>query len=158
MSAKPNMVQVLNVYASICEQVLKEALDKTSATHKTVNSVASEVTEDNDKVSLKLFARKYVSLLETGRKPTSKNPSPEMIDFLTDYARARGMDKPESAAWAIAKTINKEGDKTYRSGGRDVYSAELNKFVQEVVEAVEAEFVGFYVREIKYAFGGTNNS
>lgn len=152
------MVQVLKVYGSIGEQVLKDALDKVSATHKTVESVRSEVTETESTTSLKLFAREFVSLLEKGRKPTSKNPSPDMIQFLTDYARARGMEDPESAAWAIAKTINKEGDKTHRAGGRDVYSKELNKFVQEVIEAVTKEFKGFYISQIKQAFGGTNNT
>lgn len=152
MCAKANMAQVLTVYGSIGEQVLKDALDKVSATNKTVQSVRSEVTETETSTKLQLFAREFVGLLETGRKPTSKNPSPDMIALLTDYARARGMDKPESAAWAIAKTINKEGDKTHRQGGRDVYSKELAIFAKEVTEAVQKEFKGFYLNQIKKAF------
>lgn len=152
MCAKSNMVQVLTVMGSIGEQTLKEALDKVSATHQTVNSVSSEVTETDYTVSLKLFARKYVGLLQTGRKPTTKNPSPEMIELLTEYAKARGMSKPESAAWAIAKTINKQGDKIFRSGGRDVYSTELDKFVEEVTQSVMKELSDFYVRELVNTF------
>jgi hypothetical protein len=152
MCAKANMVQTLTIMGSIGEQTLKDAVDKVSATHKTVNSIHSLVTETSNTTRLQLIAREWFSLLESGRKPTTKNPSPDMIKLLTDYAQARGMSNPESAAWAIAKTINKEGDKTYRSGGRDVYSKELDKFVEEVTEAVMKEFKGFYVNEIQNAF------
>lgn len=152
MSAKPNIAQVLTVYGSIGGQVLKDSLDQISATNKTVQSVRSEVTETETTTRLQLFAREFTSLLEKGRRPTSKNPSPDMIKLLTEYAQARGMSDPESAAWAIAKTINKEGDKTHRQGGRDVYSKELDKFVKEVIDAIQKEFVGFYVNEIKQAF------
>lgn len=152
MCAKPNMVQVLTVYGSIGEQVLKDAVDKVSATNKTVESIRSEVTETETKTRLQLLAREWFSLIEKGRRPTSKGPSPEMIEFLTEYAQARGMSNPESAAWAIAKTINKEGDRTHRAGGRSVYTPELDKFVKEVIGAITKEFTGFYVNEIKQAF------
>lgn len=158
MCAKANMVQVLTVYGSIGEQVLKDSLDKVSATNKTVASVRSQVTESDTKTKLQLIARAFTSLLEKGIKPSGKNPSPDMIEMLTDYARARGIDKPESAAWGIAKTILKKGDKTNRQGGRDVYSQELNKFVEEVKEAVKKEFKGFYVNQIKQAFKGNGGS
>lgn len=152
------MVQLLTVYGSIGEQVLKDAVDKVSATHKTIESIRSEVVDSDTSTSLKLFAREWFSLIEKGRGPTDKGPSPEMIELLTDYAQARGMNDPKSAAWAIAKTINKRGDKTHREGGRLVYSPELDKFVKEVVEAVQKEFAGFYVKQIKQAFGGVNNT
>lgn len=141
--------QILQAYASIGEQVVKDALDKVSATNKTVMSVRSEVISDDTKDSLKIYARKYVELLESGRRPTSKNPSPEMIQLLTEYAKARGMNKPESAAWGIAKKINKEGDKTYRAGGRVVYSDELNKFVEELKAEASKVFKGSFLREVK---------
>lgn len=146
------MVQTLTVYGSIGEQVLKDAVDKVSATHKTVESIRSEVTETETTTRLQLLAREWFSLIEKGRKPTTKGPSPEMIKFLTEYAQARGMSKPENAAWAIAKTINKEGDRTHRAGGRLVYTPELDKFVKEVIGAITKEFTGFYVNEIKQAF------
>lgn len=152
MCAKANMVQILTVYGSIGEQVLKDAVDKVSASHKTVNSIKSVVTETETSTKLQIIAREFFSLLEKGIKPSGKNPPPEMIEMLTGYAQDRGMTDPENAAWAIAKTILKEGDKTHRSGGREVYSQELYKFVKEVTEAVKKEFVGFYVNEIKQAF------
>lgn len=152
MCAKANLVPILTVYGSIGEQVLKDAVDKVSATHETVNSITSEVTETEATTRLQIFAREFFSLLEKGIRPSGKNPPPEMIEMLTDYAKARGMSKPEDAAWGIAKTILNKGDKTHRQGGREVYSKELVKFVEEVTEAIEKEFVGFYVSEIKKAF------
>lgn len=144
-----DVAQILQVYASIGEQVMKDALDQVSATNKTVMSVRSEVISSETKDSLKIYARKYVELLEKGRGPTSKNPSPEMIQLLTEYAQARGMEKPESAAWAMAKKMNKEGDRTFRRGGRIVYSAELNKFVEELKAECTKVFKGSFLREVK---------
>ena len=152
MCAKPNMMQVLTVMGSIGEQVLKDAVDKVSATHKTVNSIHKEVTETETTTRLRLLARKYISLLEKGIKPSGKNPPPEMIELLTEYARARGISDPEDAAQGMARTILDKGDKTHRQGGRDVYSKELDKFVEEVTQAVMKEFEGFYVEEIQKAF------
>jgi hypothetical protein len=153
-----NIEEILQVYGSIGEQVLKDALDKVSATHKTIQSIRSEVVSTETKDILRFIGREYIQLLEIGRKPTTKGPSPEMIEMLTDYARARGFDKPESAAWAIAKTINKEGDRTFRMGGRDVYSSELNKFVEELKKECSKSFAGFYLSSVKNTFNGANGT
>lgn len=147
MSASIN--ELLTVYGAIGEQVLKDALDNVSATHKTVNSVRSQVTSTATKDTLQLLGREYINLLETGRKPTSKGPSQEMIDNLKDYARSLGFDDPDRAAWAIAKEINKKGDRTFRMGGRNVYSNELNKFVEELKVECKKTFVGSSLKFLK---------
>lgn len=147
-----NIAQVLEVYGSVGTQLLKDAIDEVSATHRTIQSIRHEVTSTETIERLQFIGRKYIQALETGVSPTDKNPSPDMIELLTEYARARGMDNPKSAAWAMAKTIQKKGDKTFRIGGRDVYSSELNKFVEELKTEVTKTFVGNYVSEIKKAF------
>lgn len=153
-----NIQQILQSYGPIGVEVLKQAISQVEATGKTAQSIRFETESTEKKDRLLLIGRAYFELIEKGRRPTTKGPSPEMIELLTDYAKARGMDKPESAAWAIAKTINKEGDKTYRSGGRLVYSPELIKFVEEVKDAIVKEFKRGYLLEIKGAFkGGSNN-
>lgn len=144
--------QVLEVYGSIGEQLLKDAIDQVSATHRTVQSIRHEVTSTDTYDRLTFIGRKYIEALETGVSPTSKGPSSEMIELLTEYAQARGMENPKSAAWAMAKTIQKKGDRTFRIGGRDVYSSELNKFVEELKEEVKKTFRGNYLSEIKQAF------
>jgi hypothetical protein len=147
-----SMQQVLEVYGSIGEQLLKDAIDQVSATHRTVQSIRFEVTSTDTTDRLTFIGRKYIEALETGVSPTSKGPSSEMIELLTEYAQARGMEDPKSAAWAMAKTIQAKGDRTFRIGGRDVYSSELNKFVEELKEEVKRTFVGNYISEIRQAF------
>lgn len=144
---------VLAQYGPIGVDVLRNAIAQVEATGKTSQSIRYEVSEDR----LLLIGRAYFSLIEKGRKPTAKGPSREMIDFLTEYAKARGMDKPESAAWGIAKTINKEGDKTFRAGGRLVYSPELDKFVDELKSAIARAFAGAYTVEVKKYFSGSSS-
>lgn len=149
-----NITQILEVYGSIGEQLLKDAIDQVSATHRTVQSIRHEVISTETTDQLQFIGRKYIQGLETGIRPTDRGPSSEMIEMLTEYARARGMEKPESAAWAMAKTIQKKGDRTFRIGGRDVYSSELNKFVEELKEEIKKTFVGNYLTEIKHTFKG----
>ena len=153
-----NIQQILQSYGPIGVEVLKQAIAQVEASGKTAQSIKYEVESTEKKDRLLLIGRAYFELIEKGIRPSGKNPSPEMIEMLTGYANARGMDKPESAAWGIAKTILKEGDKTYRSGGRLVYSPELIKFVEEVKDVIVKEFKRGYLLEIKGAFkGGGNN-
>lgn len=149
---------ILQSYGPIGVDVLKQAISQVEASGKTAQSIRFETESTEKKDRLLLIGRAYFELIEKGIRPSGKNPSPDMINFLTDYAKARGMDKPESAAWGIAKTILTEGDKTYRSGGRLVYSPELLKFVDEVKAVITAEFRKGYLLEIKGAFkGGSSN-
>lgn len=153
-----NITDILNSYGIIGVELLKKAIQTVEATGKTSQSIRYEVTSTDNNDQLQLIGRAFFELIEKGRKPTTKGPSPEMIEFLTDYARARGMDKPESAAWAIAKTINKEGDKTYRAGGRLVYSPELIKFVEELKGVITKEVSRGFLTEVAGAFkNGSNN-
>lgn len=149
-----NITQVLEVYGSIGAQLLKDAIDQVSATHRTVESIRYEVESTETYDLVRWIGRKYIQGLETGIRPSDKNPSPEMIELLTEYAQARGVTDPKSAAWAMAKTILKKGDRTFRIGGRDVYSSELNKFVEELKGEVKKTFVGSYLSEIKQTFKG----
>jgi len=151
------LTDILNQYGVIGVEVLKQAVATVEATGKTAQSIRYEVESSGTKDRLMLIGRAYFELIEKGRRPTTKGPSPEMIEFLTDYARARGMDKPKSAAWAIAKTINKEGDRTYRAGGRLVYSPELTKFVEDLTDVLAKEFSKGFLTSVKLAFNGSRN-
>lgn len=153
-----NLTQILNTYGVLGVEVLKKAVEKVDATERTANSLKYEVQSDDKKDRLLLIGRAYFELLEKGIRPSGKNPSPKMIKFMTEYAKARGMDKPESAAWGISKKILKEGDKTYNSGGRDVYSEDLSKFVDELSAVLTKDFAKGFLTDIKGAFkrGGNN--
>lgn len=153
-----NITDTLKAYGVIGVEVLKKAIEQVEATGKTSESIRYEVETTDKKDRLLLIGRAFFELIEKGRRPTDKGPSPEMIKFLTEYAQARGMDDPKSAAWAIAKTINKEGDKTYRSGGRLVYSPELVKFVEELKDVISKQVAKGFLTEVVGAFkrGGNN--
>lgn len=153
-----NFTDILKNYGVIGVEVLKQAIQSVEATGKTAQSIRYEVETTDKTDRLLLIGRAFFELIEKGRRPTDKGPSPEMIRFLTDYARARGMDDPESAAWGIAKKINKEGDKTYRAGGRVVYSPELTKFVEELTKVLTDQFKKDSIKLVVGAFkNGSNN-
>ena len=159
-----NVTQILNNYGVIGVEVLKKAISQVEATGKTAQSIRHEVTSSDTTDTLTIYARAFFELIEKGIKPSGKNPSPAMIEFLTEYAKERGMTNPESAAWGIAisqmkgvKGKHSGGDKTYRSGGREVYSPELIKFVDELTKVIATEFRKGFVTEIKGAFRGSSN-
>lgn len=136
-----SIADVLNAQGKLAVQSLQGAVAKVDATTKTKRSIRYE----SDDSKLTLFGREFIDLLNKGRGPTTKGPSREMIENLTEYAQARGMDKPESAAWAMAKILNAKGDKAFRKGGRDVYESEL----QKVIDRIEAAVVLFKMNEAK---------
>lgn len=144
--------KILQAYAEIGVRKIQQALESVRATGKTINSVKAEVTEKGDVSRLVIKARPFTSAIETGVSPTDNGVSREMIESLTEYARARGMDKPESAAWAIAKAIQKDGDKTYRSGGRDVYSSEVIRLADEIKKEIRKEYKIKFTSLIKNSF------
>lgn len=132
--------EILNAYGQIGVTRVKQLLETVRATGKTINSVKYEVTNSGTTSKLVIKARPFTSAIETGIRPTTKGVSKEMIDNLTEYAQARGMDNPKSAAWAIAKTIQRDGDKTYKKGGRDVYSSGVIELSEEIKKAVKKEY------------------
>lgn len=68
------------------------------------------VVTDGDTARLELPG--YIQLLESGRGPTGVNPvqgNPSMIDRIKQWCQAKGI--PDSAAWAIKHSIDKNGFK-----------------------------------------------
>jgi hypothetical protein len=78
------------------------------ATGQTAGQITIE--GDGDKMQLQLPA--YMQTLENGRAPTGKNAtagSPPIIDRIKQWCQAKGI--PDKAAWAIKKSIDKNGYK-----------------------------------------------
>ena len=153
-----DIADTLEAYGPIGVDVLREAIQGIEASGRTAESIRYEVTSTEKVDKLTFYGRAYFQLIEKGIKPSGKNPSPEMIKFMTEYAKARGMDNPEKAAWGIAKKILKEGDKTYQQGGRIVYSDDLDKFVQELITYSTKVFAKGFLTEVKGAFKSGSNS
>jgi len=153
-----NLTDTLKAYGVIGVEVLRNAINQVEATGKTAQSIRFEVESSDTKDRLLLIGRAFFELIEKGIRPSGKNPSPEMIEFMTEYARARGMDNPESAAWGMSKKILKEGDKTYNSGGRIVYSEDLSKFVEELIGVISKQVSKGYLTSVAGAFKNGNNN
>lgn len=146
------VADILKAYGPLGVDLLKQALQTVSATGKTVNSVRFEYKKEGTVDRLTFYAREFTKALETGIGPTTKGPSREMIESLTEYARARGMDKPESAAWAVAKVIQKEGDRTKKRGGRVVYSDVVNQLITDMKKELSKNFRLNFTQAIKGSF------
>lgn len=93
----------------------------TDATGETSRSLDYRVEENGSTVTLIVTGgRPYFPTVETGSKPSSKNPSPEMIESLEGWTAIRN---PKMSAWAVAKTILRDGSKLWQKGGRkDIYT------------------------------------
>lgn len=92
-------------------QQLLESL-KTDLTNslqsKNVNPQQITITTNGNTSQLSIPA--YLQIVETGRKPTSKNPqpgNPPMIQRIQQWCLEKGI--PDKAAWAIKKKIDKLG-------------------------------------------------
>ena len=125
----------------------------TNATLKTSQSLRIEVNVDGLKVGMKLFGRAFFNTVETGRRPTpGKKPSKEFIENLKPWLAARGID--ESAVWAIATKINKQGTNLFRAGGReDIIQPAVDTFVnnvsQQLLESAADNFQ-IKIRELEW--------
>ena len=117
----------------------------------TTGQTAQQITIEasNEKAQLQLPA--YMQALETGRSPTGKNAlpgNPPMIDRIKQWCQAKGI--PDKAAWAIKKSIDKNGYKgtpgiLSEPLGNDNINLRLNqsagpmadKIVNQIVDLIE---------------------
>lgn len=122
------------------------------ATGKSSESIYSLISESGGIYTIEVNAKPFFAVLETGRKPTpDKKPSREMVESIKEWTNAKGI--PESAAWAIAVNINKNGTKLWQQGGRkDIYSNETESFTKEVLEALSKEIQGDFFEHVKQTF------
>jgi hypothetical protein len=148
------MLATFQKYGTVAVRIVQTALEQVRASGKTIQSVKAIISEDKGVDRFQIVARPYTNRIEQGIGPTTKGPSREMIKNLTEYAQARGMDKPESAAWGLAKKIQKEGDRTFKKGGRIVYSDDVDKLVKEMTNDIKKEVRIKFTRTIKNSFDG----
>jgi len=151
------LVEILDTYGKIAVESLKQDVEKVSATHKTSASIHYEVKKEGTAQSLLIYGRKFFKALETGRGPRKNNEYQQYDVSMYEYMQARGIgaDLPEKKRKQLARflawKINKEGDKTFKTGGRQVYSDNLNRIVQELIAAVKKDTIGMYIAEIRSA-------
>jgi hypothetical protein len=147
--------QTLNHFGQIGVQALKQDVQKVSATGKTAESIRYEVEFKEGVWKLSILGRQYFKTIETGRGPRKGSEYKEFDISMYEYMQARGIgsDLPEKERKRLAKylayKINKEGDKTYKQGGRVVYSPTINKLVSELTEALKKDLKLLFISEIR---------
>jgi len=130
----------------------------TNATGKTSKSLHYEVKEQGSKITLTVLGKKYIGVVETGRKatPDYTKPSLEFVASIREWAKAKGID--EGASYAIAKSIHQHGTKLKQQGGRnDIISNVINQsLVKEISESILQIYSKILVANIKQIYGNSN--
>lgn len=125
------MIDVVKILQNNGIQLINDIranLGSVNATHETERSLRIEVSDKG----LKLLGRPFFMTVQTGRRPTpEKKPSREMIERITAWVEARGMNL--SAVWAIATKIQQRGTRLWLEGGRtDIVDPAVDDFVNNM--------------------------
>lgn len=144
-----SLISVLNKYGQIGVKVLKQAIAPIDATGKTQASIRYVVDGED---SLKLIGRAFFHAIETGRGPRRSDEDMGFKDNMLEYMKARGIGadlsekKREQLEKFLVLKINKEGDSTYKKGGRVIYSDVMETFKKELVDEIKKDF-GLTIKE-----------
>jgi len=137
----------LRKIATMYVSKLKEniAADGTVASKKLLNSIDYRITDKG----FDLLSEKHLGTVSEGKKPTSKNPSPEMVRSIVSWMQykripirgAKGRFKRQTpvnykrAAFGIAKQINKNQTRNkYRWQGSDVIDRSFRQLEGKIDE------------------------
>jgi hypothetical protein len=106
-----------------------------NTTGKTAESVTYRVESTIGKTTLTVVGgRKFFPTVETGSKPSTKKPSPEMIESLKEWVEKKGI---EVSPWGAAVNILKHGSKLWQLGGRkDIYTNVKEQAVQPLIDEI----------------------
>jgi hypothetical protein len=147
--------ETLEAYGKLGVQLLQGVVPK--ATGKTAESIRYEVYPNQ----LVIYARAFFQALETGRGPRRSSEYGGFDNSLLEWMKAKGVGadlnekKRKQLARFLAYKINKDGDKTFKRGGKDVYSQVVAKFIEEltneIIKIKTKEYTDKVVAQIKEA-------
>lgn len=150
----PEIFDILNTNGQKLIATIRENLIASgqNATSETANSLQSDIKQEGTKFTYRLLGRPFFMTVQTGRRPTpDKKPSREMIDNISRWVDARGMDA--SAVWGIATNIQKKGTKLWQEGGRrDIVDPAMDDFINNATEEIlenEAEEFKIKIEDFK---------
>jgi hypothetical protein len=150
-----DVVRTLDEFGHLGVQALRQDVAKVSATGETADSIYYEVKASFERIKLTIWGRKFFSTLETGRGPRKGSEYQEFDEHMLKYMKARGIGadltdkKRKQLARFLTYKINKEGDKTFKQGGRIVYSPTLRKLVDELKKALREDLRHYAISEIR---------
>lgn len=146
--------KTLNQYGKLGVEAIKNSVSQVSATNETVNSIRYEVSSVDNISSLIFLARKFFSLMESGRGPRKSNEESGFKDGMLKYMEARGIGadlsdkKRKQLARFLTLKINREGDATYKKGGRIIYSPIITKLIEEIKQQIKKDLIGYYIKDV----------
>lgn len=135
---------LFEIYGQKAVDLIKSKVPVVSG--KTRDSVNYEVTRSETSIKLVVKGRPFFKAVETGRKPTDGSSYQGFDKRLEEWMDAKGFPTKVSKKgikyyklgekWMTAKglsiVINKQGDKKHNEGGKDVYSSDLERLVEEL--------------------------
>lgn len=146
------LINILSSFGQSATDQIRANVPK--ATGKTAQSLRFEVIDQGTKATLRILGKPYFMVVETGRKPTPQytKPSKTFVDSIKEWLAAKGGN--QGAAYAIAKTIHKEGTKLWQQGGRkDVVSNVVNQsLTEQISQSVLKDFARQYLVSVVKLF------
>ena len=132
-----SLKSVLNTYGQIGVQIMKQAVAPYRASGQTEDSISYKVEAvlNSDQLGLFFYARDFITTLETGRGPRKNSQQSDFKDNIEDWMRIRGIGsglnekKFKQLARFLTYKINRDGDKLFQKGGRDLFSNDLQKLL-----------------------------
>lgn len=155
------LIDTFNRYGRVGVEALKQDIEKVYATHKTRDSIRYDAFTEEHITTLRYIGRAFFSAIETGRGPRVSSQDSGFKEYMLEYMKVKGIgeDLTEKARKNLAKflvlKINKEGDKTYKMGGRIVYSPTIAKLVVELKKSSRDEVRQAYSKIIVNGFKHT---
>jgi hypothetical protein len=153
-----NVQETLEAYGSAGVELIRQVVPK--ATGKTAQSIEYEVYPNR----LIIYARAFFTTLETGRGPRKSDEYGGFDKSLLEWMKAKGIGsdlnekKQKQLARFLSYKINQRGDKTFRAGGKTVYSQVVEKFLKEltneVIKIKTKEYTDKFVNELQVAVNG----
>jgi hypothetical protein len=147
-----SVTQTLNELGTAGVSAIKRDIETLSATGESAKMVRAEIKSDDDTDKLTIYGPAYI---ETGRGPRKSSQEGGFKDKMLEYMKARGIGseldpkKREQLARFLVLKINKEGDKTFKQGGRIVYTPTINKLVDELKKELRKDYVEFAIKELR---------
>jgi len=143
------LLDILSKYGNSTVAQIQSNLSATgtNATGKTSRSVHFEVKNEGFKQTLRILAKPYFMVVETGRKPTPQytKPSKAFVASIKEWADTKGLGK---FAYGIALSIHQKGTKLFRDGGRqDIVSGVVNdQLTDQISKDILARFADHYLK------------
>lgn len=157
----PTVREILTHKGEVGVQALKQDVSKISASHQTEESIHFIVVSEPFIDTLTIWGRKYFSTIETGRGPRKSDTEGNFKSNMLQYMKERGIGQDltekqqQNLARFLVLKINREGDKTFKKGGRVVYTPTLNKLVIEIKKETATSITKAYSKTIVNGFKHT---